>query len=135
MRHTWTSALLGLVVFSVTLIAAENHAFCQRGSRGGNGWDFVAKKYDKDNDGKVTAAEYTRGAEAFKTLDKNGDGSISSDDWSTARGGRRDRGTAPEVGQVAPDFTLTHVSDANQQATLSSFAGKKPVALIFGSCT
>ncbi len=134
MRHTWTSALLGLVAFSAPIIAVENQAFCQRGSRSG-GWDFVAKKYDANNDGKVTVKEYTRGADAFKALDKNSDGSITQDDWSGARRGQRDRGTAPQVGQIAPDFNLSHVSDANKQATLSSFAGKKPVALIFGSCT
>jgi len=87
-----------------------------------------------DNDGKVSVEEYTRGKEAFTSLDHDEDGFITKDDWS-GHGGRRERGNAPQVGQVAPDFTLSFASDSDQQATLSSFAGKKPVALIFGSCT
>ena len=39
-----------------------------------------------------------------------------------------------KVGAAAPDFTLTDPS-GKKQATLSTFQGKKPVVLIFGSCT
>jgi len=40
----------------------------------------------------------------------------------------------PEVGDEAPDFTLRErASDA--VVTLSSFEGKRPVALVFGSYT
>ncbi len=38
-------------------------------------------------------------------------------------------------GQKAPDFNLPMVHDAKTLVRLSSFAGKKPVALIFGSYT
>ena len=63
--------------------------------------------------------------------------------------GRQDR--APKVGQDAPDFELQRVivsaKDAKEKATksatkkkpktlkLSSFEGKKPVVLVFGSFT
>jgi hypothetical protein len=37
-------------------------------------------------------------------------------------------------GDAAPDFTLPDPS-GKKQVTLSSFKGKRPVVLIFGSCT
>jgi len=41
---------------------------------------------------------------------------------------------APRVGDMAPDFTLFDIEGKNS-VTLSSFRGKKPVALVFGSFT
>jgi hypothetical protein len=40
----------------------------------------------------------------------------------------------PRVGQIAPDFNLRS-PDGKQSTRLSSFRGKKPVVLIFGSHT
>jgi hypothetical protein len=48
--------------------------------------------------------------------------------WNIARGG------GLQVGDPAPDFTLSTV-DRKSKITLSSFRGKQPVALIFGSYT
>lgn len=39
-----------------------------------------------------------------------------------------------QVGDPAPDFTLPDPS-GKKEITLSTFRGKKPVVLIFGSCT
>ena len=59
-------------------------------------------------------------------MDKNGDGLI-------------EQGTEidmpPGVGEMAPDFTLPYSNDAQKKVTLSSFRGKRPVALVFGSYT
>ena len=41
---------------------------------------------------------------------------------------------APREGDMAPDFTLYDIEGENS-VTLSSFRGKKPVALVFGSYT
>lgn len=41
---------------------------------------------------------------------------------------------APKVGDMAPDFELAD-SDGRHTVRLSSFRGKRPVALIFGSFT
>jgi AhpC/TSA family len=41
---------------------------------------------------------------------------------------------APAVGAEAPDFTLPRL-DSGKEVRLSSFRGRKPVALIFGSYT
>ena len=41
---------------------------------------------------------------------------------------------APRAGDMAPDFTL-HDIEGKDSVTLSSFRGKKPVALVFGSYT
>jgi peroxiredoxin len=40
----------------------------------------------------------------------------------------------PQVGQLAPDFSLP-AAESSQQVSLAGFRGKKPVVLIFGSCT
>ena len=112
----------------------------RRGGRGGggggrgNGWKFVADKYDANKDGSVSVEEYTRGEAAFKVLDANSDGVLDEDDWK-GQSHRKPAGPAPEEGDVAPDFTLTTIKDADSKVTLSDFAGKKPVALLFGSCT
>ena len=41
---------------------------------------------------------------------------------------------APEIGSIAPDFKLPRLGSA-EMVQLSSFRGRKPVALIFGSYT
>ena len=48
--------------------------------------------------------------------------------WNVARGG------TVGVGDAAPDFTLPRV-DHTGEVTLSSFRGKQPVVLVFGSYT
>ena len=48
--------------------------------------------------------------------------------WKHARGGRL------QVGDAAPDFTLPLI-DKSTSVTLSSFRGKQPVVLVFGSYT
>ena len=48
--------------------------------------------------------------------------------WNVARGG------ALEVGAEAPDFTLP-LSDHSREVRLSSFRGRQPVVLVFGSYT
>lgn len=112
--------------------------YAQRG-RGGNrssmAWKFVSEKYDANRDGKVTADEYTRGKETFNTLDRNGDSVVTEADWKVRSRRNRSSSNAPLVGDVAPDFALTSVTNSNEMARLSDFKGKKPVALLFGSCT
>ena len=49
-----------------------------------------------------------------------------------ARGERQKDGL--QVGDRAPDFTLP-LAYGTKEMTLSSYQGKKPVVLIFGSCT
>jgi hypothetical protein len=48
--------------------------------------------------------------------------------WNVARGG------ALQVGNPAPDFTLSR-ADHTTEVTLSAFRGKQPVVLVFGSYT
>jgi hypothetical protein len=44
------------------------------------------------------------------------------------------RRPAPDVGIKAPDFTLKTL-ETNEEVTLSTFIGDRPVALVFGSYT
>jgi hypothetical protein len=86
---------------------------------------------DRDGDGRLSLAEIESWAAA---RDRDGDGRLS----------RRERmkpGTEPKVGwfpvperEKAPEFSLPR-EDGSGMVRLSSFAGKRPVALIFGSYT
>jgi hypothetical protein len=46
-------------------------------------WEYLSAKYDADDDGVVTEAEYTRGASTFARLDANRDAVIDARDFST----------------------------------------------------
>lgn len=120
----------------IAILVSSEHCQAQRGHRrsSGNGWDFVAKKYDTNKDNVVSRAEYTRDDTAFELLDTTADGVLSADDWNASRRPKRG-GTAPVVGDAAPDFSLTKVTAPAETLSLSGFNGQKPVALIFGSCT
>jgi len=97
---------------------------------------------DANKDGKIDAQEWKRGEERFRRLDKNSDGVIDRTDFIDTATPRRERNRRaqmrrpdpPKVGAMAPDFTLLQ-KDGKSKATLSSFRGKRPVALIFGSYT
>lgn len=81
--------------------------------------------FDDNGDGEVTVAELSL---TFARLDKDQNNTL---EW-------REMGLAvvlPQQGVVAPDFVLPYRDDVEKTATLSSFAGEKPVALIFGSYT
>ena len=110
------------------------------GGRSADVFKFLSEKYDADKDGKITAEEYDRSEENFERFDTNKDGVLTAADWSgqsarSRRGQRRGDSDAPAVGEQAPDIKLTEILDETKKVQLSSFAGNKPVALIFGSCT
>jgi Ca2+-binding EF-hand superfamily protein len=135
MKFGFSSAFACVLIIS--FLSAP--AIAQRGGGRSNddGWKFLSGKYDKNKDGKIELSEYSRGKEAFEKIDRNSDGSITADDWKVrSKASSPAAGTtAPVVGSVAPDFSLSQVQDSSKSVKLSSFTGKKPVALIFGSCT
>jgi len=120
-----------------------------------NSW---VKEHDKNNDGKLDKDEFgnpRRGEFIIGMLDKDEDSMVSLAEFTTEfdkaageagvikvatrrrgnRGGRtRPSDGAPKVGVVAPEIHLSY-KDGKSKAKLSSFKGKKPVALIFGSYT
>jgi hypothetical protein len=107
----------------------------------------IMRALDKNGDGELSEQELADAAESLNTIDANKDGKLESSEIRPNFAGRgrpgdrptRDGGSeaaaAPKVGHVAPDFDLSYVKEPAKRAKLSSFAGKKPVALIFGSCT
>ncbi len=117
-------------------------------------WDLLVRDYDKNKDGKITKEEFGRSEKSFGRMDSDGDGVITEADTkalehpqlrprSSSKGkdgkaAHREppKDLAPLAGTVAPDFKLPllHAGD-KAPVTLSSFRGKKPVALIFGSYT
>ena len=106
---------------------------------------MLRRALDTNLDGSVQHREI---AAVFQRLDRDKSQVLSGAEMvgnpnGGGRGGRRSGGNEPGVprpGQPAPDFELPLLDQpkgAKNQATvkLSSFAGKKPVALIFGSYT
>lgn len=80
------------------------------------------RMFDADKDGDLTPDDLDA---LFGRLDVNGDGTLQ----------RAELGTHPIVGELAPDFELPLLSDTKTKVRLSSFRGKQPVGLIFGSYT
>jgi Ca2+-binding EF-hand superfamily protein len=108
---------------------------------------FIISRWDPDGAGFID--RWSLG-EMFRRVDADGDGRIEvppteglarpaspRDGADRSRGEARlfRGGAAPVVGDRAPDFTLSRSDDPQVQVQLSSFTGKKPVALIFGSYT
>lgn len=105
-------------------------------------WAALLAGADADGDEQLSKDELVA---FYKDNAGNSDGN-----WNLAaltsmggRGGAREAGSdqaAPQdnllaqLGQVAPDFTLAS-EDGEDEVTLSDFAGKRPVVLIFGSYT
>jgi len=101
---------------------------------------LAVRRLDRDNDRALSKSEFV---EAYGVADADKSGTLSVKELAAPtmrrRGGRgggggRARGNPPAVGEVAPDFTLKSL-DGKTTHTLSSYKGKKPVALIFGSYT
>jgi hypothetical protein len=45
------------------------------------GWKWLAQRYDKNGDGKITAQEFTGPEKLFERLDRDGDGAITAADF------------------------------------------------------
>ncbi len=61
---------------------------------------------------------------------------LTRERWETIRADALAReARAPAVGTSAPDFELPLLDDRARTVRVSSFCGKQPVALIFGSYT
>ena len=122
-------------------------------------WAFLVEKYDADGDGAITRKEYSGGDAHWARLDVDGDGQLSRAEIEGRKNpnlrGKKARQRkvpkAPKAGSKAPDFELEVVADVAklghaeqpkaekpkkpELVRLSSFRGKRPVALIFGSYT
>ncbi|MDO8349175.1 MAG: hypothetical protein Q7T30_02990 [Planctomycetota bacterium] len=112
---------------------------------GAEAFQKLLQQYDKNGDKKIARTEYLRTDAAWANLDRDGNGVLEAPDFE-APGSKprpndviRERnGPAeklPKVGDKAPDFELPMLGMKDKKVKLSSFAGKQPVALIFGSWT
>ena len=95
----------------------------EAGRRGGQSADL-----DRDRDGEVSLADL---AIVHSLVDLDGDGELGTSELD----GRPSREDAPRTGEKAPDFELALAKDPESKVRLSSFTGKRPVALVFGSYT
>ncbi|MEE2887015.1 MAG: hypothetical protein VX951_06245 [Planctomycetota bacterium] len=89
-----------------------------------------SRHLDANKDGKVQLAELDG---MFAKLDKDNDQEISNAELNSKSAVRPT--SRARLGEIAPDFDLPFVKDPKKTVRLSSFKGKKPVALIFGSYT
>jgi len=86
---------------------------------------------DKDGDGALSKAEALA---LFDAHAEDGTWSLRPPGGKRPPPGAKRRPQGAVVGERAPDFTLT-TPDGGTSVTLSSFRGRRPVALIFGSYT
>lgn len=98
---------------------------------------LIALSFDQNGNGKIEVSDFES---LFADLDRGDDGQLDKVDLQgNVFLGERSRRRALKARQMAPDFELP-VCDDEKKATaetvkLSSFRGKRPVALIFGSYT
>ncbi len=106
---------------------------------------------DQDGDGVLTKADFEggggrgrggrggrRGGDRGGDRGRGGDRRRGGDQrrgGDRRRGGDQGRGEVAQIDKKAPDFDLPTIKNPKKTIKLSSFAGKKPVALIFGSYT
>ncbi len=105
----------------------------RRGRRGGFRMSpaMLDRMMDFDESGAFDRADMSA---LFVKMDKDEDGTIGKAEMprSRTRGAQK---PVFKVGDDAPDFDLPLQSNPQKSVKLSSFAGNKPVALIFGSYT
>ena len=109
----------------------------QRGGQGGGNDRMIRmmiSALDKDQNGDIESEDLMK---IFAELDRNKDNTLARDELGGNRrgGGRPARSELPQAGEAAPDFELPYADDKDKTIKLSSYAGQKPVALIFGSYT
>ena len=115
-------------------VPGDGQRSVQRAMGDADPWETIAGVVDGDGDGTLSAAEL----DAFYALLDTEE--IDYRGWDEPRqgGGRsaraEDEPDGAREGERAPDFTLSS-PDGETTATLSDFAGVRPVALIFGSYT
>lgn len=103
------------------------------GPRGRMRSRMVVRALDDDRNGIIVAADLER---MFALLDRNRDGVIAATEIpGRRRSVRPPEAQLPRPGDPAHDFDLPYTGKRQGSVKLSSFAGKKPVALIFGSYT
>lgn len=90
-------------------------------------WDWLARRFDKDADGGITAEEFTGPEGLFARLDRDGDGSIRRDDldWSERSNYLRSRGAFRAPFQRADANSNGRLTREEFQALFDRAAGAK----------
>jgi hypothetical protein len=148
-----------LVAAAALAGAASDQPQAKGEPKGFNLEQFI-KEHDKNKDGFLDRSEWPeRLKDVFDRIDGNKDGKLSREELNPVqdrlarqfgpadgKGGARsgEVNTPPAKGErhedklkegdPAPDFSLP-LADGKKEIKLSSFQGKKPVVLIFGSYT
>lgn len=136
-----------LILLAVASLLTAPTTAQRGGFRRGNSQDvfkFLSGKYDKDQDGKITSAEYPRGAEKFAAYDANGDGVLTADDFSgggrrrgrRSGGGRGGGGRNRNAGSDLPlelGGVLARSADADEDGKVTQAEWKKVIAAVDGN--
>lgn len=86
-------------------------------------WEYLKRKYDADEDGRVTQDEYDRERTQFDRLDRSGDGVITAEDFArTGRGNRMQAYRAQRT--VSSYFQLDEENDHLPLAELEEAFGR-----------
>ena len=128
------SMILVIMISGITFAQPEG-AKGAKGAKGagGPGWN-VLKNDDENGDGKIDAEEFSGPPSDFPKIDKNSDGFLTEAEVGPGRARPPQVDNGPKAGAIAPPLKLASL-DGKEEFDLSSFRGKKPVVLFFGSYT
>ena len=91
------------------------------------GWEWLISKYDANQDGVITQAEFEGPADSFERLDRDGDGDLKPDDfdWSDRSPFMRQQGTANQLFARIDRSSNGRISSEEWQKAFEKLAGKK----------
>ncbi|VGO19077.1 amidohydrolase family protein [Pontiella sulfatireligans] len=139
------------IVVGLALILLTTGVMAQKYREGSTSrWQTMIDRFDTDKNGLVSKDEFRGSDSRFDEMDKNRDGQLDGADAkdrakrspnNTGGNGGQDGLTqrhgadhSPDVGEIAPDFTLKMLN-SKKTVTLSDVYHDKPVILTLGSYT
>lgn len=98
-----------------------------------NDWPLFLLSFDQDGDGDFDKTDL---AMTFRDQDYNGDGVLAGAEmsgWQTTM--QYGEGEPPQVGELAPTFSLPYADDPSKSFQSDSSERDRPLVLVFGSYT
>lgn len=91
------------------------------------GWDWLARRYDADHDGLITAEEFAGPRELFERLDRNRDGELKREDcdWSDSAPFVKQQGQAGQWFSRMDKSSNGRVTPEEWQQFFEKLAGEK----------
>ena len=138
MKTRFRAGLCAIALLSVfSTLTAQQQGFT---------YDCLLEHHDKDQDGVITADEFTGKPQLFSRMDHDNDGSINCDEFNTAMKARKNRSGSRfeegrnryasqglQAGQTIPNLTVYDLN--GNTVTLSSLWKDQPALLVTASAT